>query len=101
LELWAAYIQKPLHPAMIDLCHALGRDIPWIYRWRPARGASSPPELLPERRSEEATGTSPPCHRSDNPSFIPIDCPSIISRALTRTGTPQASCIPDTQPLSN
>jgi len=32
--LWgAAYIQKPLHPAMIDLCHALGRDIPWIHRW--------------------------------------------------------------------
>jgi hypothetical protein len=33
LELWAAYIQKPLHPAMIDLCHALGREIPWIRRW--------------------------------------------------------------------
>ena len=33
LELWAAYIQKPLHPAMIDLCHALGREVPWIHRW--------------------------------------------------------------------
>ena len=33
LELWAAYIQQPMHPAMIDLCHALGREIPWIRRW--------------------------------------------------------------------
>jgi len=33
LELWAAYIKKPLHPAMIDLCHALGREVPWILRW--------------------------------------------------------------------
>ena len=28
-----AYIKKPLHPAMIDLCHALGREVPWILRW--------------------------------------------------------------------
>jgi DNA primase len=33
LELWAAVAEKKLHPAMIDLCHALGREIPWIRRW--------------------------------------------------------------------
>jgi DNA primase len=33
LELWAACTDKLLHPAMIDLCHALGREIPWIRRW--------------------------------------------------------------------
>jgi hypothetical protein len=33
LELWAAFIHKEIHPAMIDLCHALGREIPWIRRW--------------------------------------------------------------------
>jgi hypothetical protein len=33
LELWAAFTNKLMHPAMIDLCHALRRDIPWIERW--------------------------------------------------------------------
>jgi DNA primase len=33
LELWAAYAKMPLHPAAIDLCHALGRQVPWIRRW--------------------------------------------------------------------
>ena len=33
LELWAAFTQRQLHPAMIDLCHALGREVPWIRRW--------------------------------------------------------------------
>jgi len=33
LELRAAVAEKKLHPAMIDLCHALGREIPWIRRW--------------------------------------------------------------------
>ena len=33
LELWTAHIQKPLHPAMIDLCHALRREGPWIHHW--------------------------------------------------------------------
>ena len=32
LELWAAFTQRQLHPAMIELCHALGRNIPWIPR---------------------------------------------------------------------
>ena len=33
LELWAAATKLPLHRAAIDLCHRLGRDIPWIRRW--------------------------------------------------------------------
>jgi DNA primase len=34
LELWAAATKLPLHQAAIDLCRRLGRDIPWISRWR-------------------------------------------------------------------
>jgi len=30
LELWAAATKLPLHPAAIDLCRRLGRDVPWI-----------------------------------------------------------------------
>jgi DNA primase len=33
LELWAASTQRSLHPAAIDLCHRLGRDVPWTKRW--------------------------------------------------------------------
>ncbi len=33
LELWAAATKQPLHQAAIDLCHRLGRDVPWIRRW--------------------------------------------------------------------
>jgi hypothetical protein len=33
LELWAAATKLPLHQPAIDLCHRLGRDIPWIRRW--------------------------------------------------------------------
>ena len=33
LELWAAARKLPLHQAAIDLCHQLGRDVPWIRRW--------------------------------------------------------------------
>jgi hypothetical protein len=33
LELWAAFTKRELHPAMIDLCRALGREVPWIQRW--------------------------------------------------------------------
>lgn len=32
LELWAAATKLPLHQAAIDLCHRLGRQIPWIGR---------------------------------------------------------------------
>lgn len=32
LELWVAFTQSKFHPAMIDLCHALGREVPWIRR---------------------------------------------------------------------
>ena len=34
LELWAAATKLPLHQPAIDLCHRLGRDVPWIRRWR-------------------------------------------------------------------
>jgi len=33
LELWVAATKLPLHQAAIDLCHRLGRDIPWIGCW--------------------------------------------------------------------
>lgn len=33
LELWAAVTKRDLHPAMIDLCQALGREVPWVRRW--------------------------------------------------------------------
>ena len=33
LELWAAATKLALHQAVINLCHRLGRDIPWIERW--------------------------------------------------------------------
>jgi DNA primase len=33
LELWAAATKLPLHRAALDLCHRLGRDVPWIRRW--------------------------------------------------------------------
>jgi hypothetical protein len=46
LELWAAATQLPLYQATIDLCRALGMEVPWIHRWQ------QPP---PNR--EEATGT--------------------------------------------
>ena len=33
LELWAEVTKLRLHPAAINLCRALGRDVPWIRRW--------------------------------------------------------------------
>jgi hypothetical protein len=33
LDLWAAFTKLPLHKAAIDLCRALGRDVPWVRRW--------------------------------------------------------------------
>jgi hypothetical protein len=33
LELWAAAAKLPLYPAAIDLCRALGQEVPWIRRW--------------------------------------------------------------------
>ena len=33
LELWAAAAKLPLHQAAIDLCRALGEEIPWLCRW--------------------------------------------------------------------
>jgi CHC2 zinc finger len=33
LELWAAARKLPVHRAAIDLCHRLGRDVPWLERW--------------------------------------------------------------------
>ena len=33
LELWAAATGLLLYPAAIDLCAALGREVPWLHRW--------------------------------------------------------------------
>jgi hypothetical protein len=33
LELWSAATGLPLHRAVIDLCAAMGRDVPWVHRW--------------------------------------------------------------------
>jgi len=33
LELYAAVRQTTLYRAAVDLCHALGQDVPWIRRW--------------------------------------------------------------------
>ena len=33
LELWAATTGLLLHPAAIDLCGELGREVPWIHTW--------------------------------------------------------------------
>ncbi len=33
LELWAAVNKRPMYEAAIDLCRALGREVPWIQRW--------------------------------------------------------------------
>ena len=33
LELWAAVHQLAIYDAAVDLCRALGRDVPWIKRW--------------------------------------------------------------------
>jgi DNA primase len=30
LELWAAASKLPLHPAALDLCRRLGREVPWL-----------------------------------------------------------------------
>jgi hypothetical protein len=32
-HLWAAATQAPIRPATIELCHQLGRKIPWKNRW--------------------------------------------------------------------
>ena len=33
LELWATMTGLPFRDAAIDLCHAMGREVPWIHRW--------------------------------------------------------------------
>lgn len=33
LELWAAVRKLPIYDAAVDLCHALGIQVPWIERW--------------------------------------------------------------------
>jgi DNA primase len=33
IELWAAVNKMTLHQAAVDLCRALGREVPWIKRW--------------------------------------------------------------------
>jgi DNA primase len=33
LELWSAVHNQTIYEAAVDLCQALGRDVPWIKRW--------------------------------------------------------------------
>jgi DNA primase len=33
LELCAAATKVSLNQAAVDLCHRLGRDVPWVWRW--------------------------------------------------------------------
>jgi len=33
LELYAAVKDTAVYQAAVDLCHVLGRDVPWIKRW--------------------------------------------------------------------
>ena len=33
LELWAAVHRISVYQAAVDLCNAIGRDVPWIHRW--------------------------------------------------------------------
>ena len=33
IELWAEVNQLPVYDAAVDLCRALGRDVPWVRRW--------------------------------------------------------------------
>jgi hypothetical protein len=33
LELYAAVRETTVYQAAVDLCHALGQDVPWIERW--------------------------------------------------------------------
>ena len=33
IELWSAVTGLPLYQAAIDLCAALGREVPWLQRW--------------------------------------------------------------------
>ena len=33
LELWAAVHRISIYDAAVDLCNAIGRDVPWIHRW--------------------------------------------------------------------
>jgi DNA primase len=33
IELWAAVKDLPVYDAAVDLCHALGRNVPWLRRW--------------------------------------------------------------------
>jgi DNA primase len=30
LDLWVAVTRQELHAAVLDLCHRLGRDVPWL-----------------------------------------------------------------------
>ncbi len=32
-KLWSEAAKMPLHPAVIDLCHQLDLEVPWVYRW--------------------------------------------------------------------
>lgn len=54
LELWAVISKLPFYEACLDLCRALGRDVPWLTR--------------PRQRTEKEAPVTPP----------PIDLPTNI-----------------------
>jgi DNA primase len=43
LDLWVALTRQPLYPAVIDLYGRLGRDVPWLARFR--KGEAIMPDL--------------------------------------------------------
>lgn len=41
LDLWAAVRGLPIYDASVDLCRALGRDVPWLATRQQRRGAGN------------------------------------------------------------
>jgi DNA primase len=47
LDLWAAQTRQPLHAAVIDLCHRLGRAVPWLVSPARQRGDKTKERPMP------------------------------------------------------
>jgi DNA primase len=43
LELWAAVHSLSFYEGSLDLCHALGREVPWLTPRQQRRGTGNPP----------------------------------------------------------
>jgi DNA primase len=43
LELWGAVRGLLIYDASLDLCHALGREVPWLITGQQRRGTGNPP----------------------------------------------------------